>query len=250
MVRGVSESDPGGCEHFRALAKALDRIGDRWAFLVVRDLMSGPKRFTDLMERMAGVTPKTLTRRLRDLEADGVIDVDRQPGRREVWYRLTAAGAELQPALDELVLWGLRNGAEPLGADEPVHPEHVLHAVQLQLRHERVDVGSVRWGVHVPGTGNYTIIGDGSRWDLRSDNGSGTVAAVTITAGRSALARFLTTPPPREHESDDVEIAGTSRAIRTFLTAIEVFPPGRVSAASSRDEDAETDVGSDVAPLA
>jgi DNA-binding HxlR family transcriptional regulator len=64
-----------------------------WAstLLVVRDLTTGPQRFTDLIDRLAGITPKTLTQRLRDLEADGVVAADRVPGRREVWYRLTPA---------------------------------------------------------------------------------------------------------------------------------------------------------------
>jgi len=208
------------------LAKALERVGDRWTLLVVRDLLSGPKRFTDLMERLAGITPKTLTRRLRDLEADGLVEVDREAGRREVWYQLTPAGENLQPALDELLLWGLRNVAEPPGPDEPVHPEHLLRALQLQLQREGVDAGSVRWAVHVPGTANYILIGDGELWDLRSDEGAETTADVTITATRSALARFLTAPPLQEPRSEGVDISGKPSAIQAFLEAIEVFPPG------------------------
>ena len=208
------------------LAKALERVGDRWALLVVRDLMSGPKRFGDLMDRMADITPKTLTRRLRDLEADGLVEADREAGRREVWYHLTPAGEDLQPALEELLLWGLRNVAEPPGPEEPVHPEHVLRALQLQLQRDDVDAGSVRWTVHVPGTGNYTFTGDGGRWELRSEDGPETTADVSITATRSALARFLTTPPPRDPHTEGIEITGTASAIRTFFKAIDVFPPG------------------------
>ena len=208
------------------LAKALEHVGDRWTLLVVRDLLSGPKRFTDLMDRMAGITPKTLTRRLRDLEADGLVEADREAGRREVWYRLTPAGEDLQPALDELLLWGLRNVAEPPKPDEPVHPEHVLHALQLQLQRECVDAGTVRWTVHVPGTDSYTLIGHGRRWELRSDDHTETPGDVTVTATRSALARFLTAPPPRDPQAAGIEITGTASAIRTFLKAIEVFPPG------------------------
>ena len=208
------------------LAKALEHVGDRWTLLVVRDLLSGPKRFTDLMDRMAGITPKTLTRRLRDLEQDGLVEADREAGRREVWYRLTPAGEDLQPALDELLLWGLGNVAEPPQPEEPVHPEHVLHALQLQLQREDIDAGTVRWAVHVPGTGTYTLIGDGTRWDLRSDEDGETAADVTITATRTALARFLTSPPPRDPRTYGLDITGTASAIRTLLKAIEVFPQG------------------------
>jgi DNA-binding HxlR family transcriptional regulator len=223
----VSGSEPRTYGHFCMLAKALERVGDRWTLLVVRDLISGPKRFSDLMDRMAGITPKTLTRRLRELEADGLVEADREAGRREVWYRLTPAGEDLQPALEELLLWGLRNVAEPPRPDEPVHPEHVLRALQLQLQREGVDAGSVRWVVHVPGTGNYALIGDGTRWELHSDEDGGTAADVTITATRSALARFLTAPPPRDPHPEGVEIIGKAAAMRTFFKAIEVFPlPG------------------------
>jgi DNA-binding HxlR family transcriptional regulator len=165
----MSARDVRSYGHFCMLAKALERVGDRWTLLVVRDLLSGPKRFTDLMERMAGITPKTLTQRLRDLEADGLVEVDRLAGRREVWYRLSPSGEDLGPALEELLLWGLRHAAEPLRPDEPVHPEHVLHAVQLQLQREGVDAGSVRWAVHVPGTDTYILSSEGTRWDLRID---------------------------------------------------------------------------------
>src|SRR5205807_4830041 len=144
-MSGSEPRDAQSYGHFCKLAKALEHVGDRWALLVVRDLMLGPKRFTDLMDCMAGVTPKTLTRRLRDLEAAGLIEADREAGRREVWYRLTAAGKDLQPALDELLLWGLRHVSERPRPDEPVHPEHVLHALRLQLQREGVDVGRVRW---------------------------------------------------------------------------------------------------------
>jgi len=207
------------------LAKALDHVGDRWTLLVVRDLLLGPKRFTDLMDRMAGITPKTLTRRLRDLEADGLVAADREVGRREVWYRLTPAGQELQPVLDDLLLWGLRNLAERPRPDEPVHPEHALRALQLQLQHEGVDAGTVRWTIQIPGTGTYTLIGDTARWELRSDDGNETPADVAITATRSGLARFLTAPTPRDPHTEDLEITGTAPAIRAFLKAISVFPP-------------------------
>ena len=55
---------------------ALDRVGDRWTLLVIRDLLGGARRFTDLMDRLGGITPKTLSQRLRDLEDDGLVEDD------------------------------------------------------------------------------------------------------------------------------------------------------------------------------
>src|SRR5579859_3069636 len=61
---------------------------------------------TDLMDRLGGITPKTLSQRLRELEDAGIVAAAREPGRREVWYRLTPAGADLGPVLDALSRWG------------------------------------------------------------------------------------------------------------------------------------------------
>ena len=95
--------------HVCAVARALERVGERWNLLVIRDLITGPKRFTDLMDRLGGITPKTLSQRLRELDEAGILAADREPGRREVWYRLTPAGADLEPVIDSLNWWGLRH---------------------------------------------------------------------------------------------------------------------------------------------
>ena len=63
MTRNVRTYD-----HFCAVARALEQVGDRWSLLVIRDLLTGAKRFTDLMDRLGGITPKTLSQRLRELE--------------------------------------------------------------------------------------------------------------------------------------------------------------------------------------
>ena len=59
MTRNVRTYD-----HFCLVARALERVGDRWSLLVIRDLLTGAKRFTDLMGRLGGITPKTLSQRL------------------------------------------------------------------------------------------------------------------------------------------------------------------------------------------
>src|SRR6185437_2509506 len=124
MTRNVRTYD-----HFCLTARALERVGDRWSLLVVRDLLTGPKRFTDLMERLGGITPKTLTQRLRELEDAGIVAADREPGRREVWYSLTAAGGDLRPVLDALGRWGLQHAWRRPQAGEALHAEHLLRSV-------------------------------------------------------------------------------------------------------------------------
>lgn len=217
--------------HFCILAKALEVVGDRWALLVVRDLAWGPRRFTDLRERLVGITPKTLAQRLRDLEGAGIIEAEREAGRREVWYRLSPKGEELGPALDELVAWGLRHEARPPQPGEASHPEHLLWALRVQLEHEDVRVGSVQWVVHILDDGaTYLVSNEKGQW--KAQIGDAADPDVTITATRHALTRFLTTPPKlRTTDQPDLQIAGDRSAVRTFLKAIEVFPLGRARAA-------------------
>jgi DNA-binding HxlR family transcriptional regulator len=205
------------------LATALEHVGDRWTLLVVRDLVGGPRRFTDLSERLGGITPKTLSQRLRSLEADGLVEVDREPGRREVWYRLTDAGRDLVPALDELMLWGLRHDARPPEPGEPAHPEHLLWALKVQLEREGVHPGAVHWVVRFADDGSYVIRHDDGVWAVTP--GDADDAEVVVTTTRDAWARFLTAPPSaRSAGQADVQLAGTRRAVRTFMNSIAVFP--------------------------
>lgn len=93
-----------------AAAHALDLIGERWALLVVRELLLGPKRFTDLRKGLPSISPNVLTQRLNELEADSVIVRRRLPPPAASWvYELTDWGRELEPVMLQLVRWGVRS---------------------------------------------------------------------------------------------------------------------------------------------
>ena len=108
-----------------AVAHALDLVGERWALLVVRELLLGPKRFTDLQSGLPGASPDVLTQRLRELTEVGVLRRRRLAPPAASWvYELTEWGAELQPIVVRLARWssrspGLRHDA-PLGVDSLV----------------------------------------------------------------------------------------------------------------------------------
>lgn len=96
-----SYADPCG------ISRALDALGERWALLVVRELMLGPRRFGQLKEGLPDVSPNVLSQRLRELEADGVVQrVLLEPPASLPVYELTARGRELEPILVELGRWG------------------------------------------------------------------------------------------------------------------------------------------------
>jgi DNA-binding HxlR family transcriptional regulator len=106
-------------DHYCPVAHALDLVGDRWALLVVRELMPGPKRYTDLVEHLPGIGTNILASRLRDLEAGGVVEKRTlPPPAASRVYELTDYGQELRPVLRELALWGARSLGPPTGEDE------------------------------------------------------------------------------------------------------------------------------------
>ena len=111
-----------GYQQYCALARTLDAIGDRWSLLIVRELRAGPRRFTDLVEGLPGISRKLLTDRLRDLEGDDVIRRRELPPpvARQV-YELTDDGRDLASALGPLIAWGARRIGER-GPSEFFHP--------------------------------------------------------------------------------------------------------------------------------
>lgn len=99
-----------------ALDEALRRVGDRWTLLVVEALLAGPQRFGSLETAIDGLAPNILSKRLKALEAEGVITAapySHRPYR--VAYALTASGAELAGALRLLAQWGADRSAGGVG---------------------------------------------------------------------------------------------------------------------------------------
>ncbi len=109
-----------------AAAHALDLVGERWALLVVRELLLGPKRFTDLRAGIVHASPNVLAQRLRELERAGVVRRRKLPppaGSRV--YELTEWGKDLEPVVTALGRWGARSPALPREAGMSVD-SHVL----------------------------------------------------------------------------------------------------------------------------
>ncbi|HYY44724.1 MAG TPA: helix-turn-helix domain-containing protein [Actinomycetota bacterium] len=113
-------------EHESPLAAALDRVGDRWSFLLVEALLEGPRRFGELAAAVPGIASNVLSQRLKQLEGAGVIvtrPYSKRPLRLE--YRLTAPGRELAGVLRLLAHWAARH--------EPTEtPRHVVCGTPLE----------------------------------------------------------------------------------------------------------------------
>lgn len=104
------------------LAGALDLVGERWTLLIVRELMSGPKRYTDLADGLPGIGTSLLARRLEKLEGSGVIEHRRlPPPAAATVYELAPAGDELAAALGPLIGWGLRHAVPETPGDQQIN---------------------------------------------------------------------------------------------------------------------------------
>lgn len=201
-----------------ALARALDVVGERWSLLVIRDLVGGPRRFTDLLDRLGGITPKLLTSRLRQLESAGLIEVDRKEGRREVWYRLTGVGRDLEPALEALTRWGIRHARrEPLPGDA-VHPEHLVKGFTIALNDNGIRPSSpVVWAIHFP-EADHTIEFNGTVWELGSENSEPDVVLGTTLRD---FAQLLMSANPLDSLPAALDVTAEADQLQQFVAAFE-----------------------------
>ncbi|MFF7439620.1 winged helix-turn-helix transcriptional regulator [Streptomyces sp. NPDC008122] len=101
-----------------AAARALDLVGDRWTLLVVRELLAGPRRYTDLHADLPGVSTDMLAGRLKDMEGAELVTRRRLPPPASAYvYELTPRGRELLPVLRTLAAWGAPELGEPRPTD-------------------------------------------------------------------------------------------------------------------------------------
>src|ERR687897_1818629 len=169
-----------------AAAHALDLVGERWALLVVRELLLGPKRFTDLRAGIPKASPNVLAQRLRELERAGVVRRRKlPPPAASRVYELTEWGLELEPAVISLGRWGARSPSKPrdaaLGVDslvlsfrtmfDPRAADSFTASYELRLGEDRFRA--------VVAEGRFKIArGDDDRPDATIETNSATLAAL------------------------------------------------------------------------
>jgi len=121
------------------VAHALELVGERWALLVVRELLNGPKRYTDLAEALPGIGTNILAARLKDLEQAGVVQKRRLPPPAAVKvYELTPYGEELREPMYALARWGARTLGPPT-ANDSLSPGWLVNAVRATFDRGRAE---------------------------------------------------------------------------------------------------------------
>ncbi len=190
------------------IARALDAVGDRWALLVVRELLLGPKRFTDLRTGLPKVSPDVLAQRLRELEAAGVLRRDTlpPPAASQV-YELTERGRELRTVILELGRWGSGQPAN----DGPLGPDAAVIALMTMFRGDLEGTFELRLDGQV-----FALSAAGGRLDAM--RGPATEPTAVIEGVPGTLASVLW------HGADARQLTVTGDA-RRFLRAFT--PPER-----------------------
>jgi len=112
------------------LARALELVGERWALLIVRDLLVGPRRFTDLLRGLPRIPTNILTARLQELEEAGIVQRRAQPRPASgVVYELTDYGRELEDVVLRLARWGAQSLGQPRPG-EIITPDSMIMALR------------------------------------------------------------------------------------------------------------------------
>ena len=172
-------------QQYCALARALDVAGDRWTLLIVRELAPGPRRFTDLVDGLPGISRKLLTERLRALEGDGIV-ARRElepPAARQV-YELTDDGRDLAHAMAPLIAWGASRLGERKPTDSFRARWPAVGMVGLADREAAKGVGETYQYVVGRSAFHFTV-DDGS---IRLHDGWAQDPAVTLTTDEETWA--------------------------------------------------------------
>lgn len=208
MIAWYSSDMAKRYEQYCPMAHALDLVGDRWSLLVLRELMHGPKRYTDLVDGLPGIGTNILAARLRDLEkADIVARRTLPPPAASKVYELTDYGRELRPAMRELALWGARSLGPPT-PESGLFEGWVANAMDIVLAHL---APTGRFEFRVDGEVASLVDGEVQRGPVadpdvvvEADPASiydmfvnRRLDQVTVTGDRDLLERLVAVAPPR-----------------------------------------------------
>ena len=159
-------------EQYCPVAHAMSLVGERWALLVVRELLKGPRRYTDLAGGLPGIGTNVLATRLRELEAAGVVGRRKlPPPAASTVYELTEYGAQLEEVLHAMARWGARSLGLPRTRDE-LDPDWALNAFPALLYPERAREATAVYVVRI-GDDVFTVrLDDGCLHVARGAHGA------------------------------------------------------------------------------
>jgi DNA-binding HxlR family transcriptional regulator len=205
-----------GYGQFCPVAKAAEVLAERWTLLVVRELLAGSRRFSELRRGIPLISPTMLSRRLRELEDAGII-TQISPSRS---YAVTPAGLELGPIIERLGVWGHRWATAELRRED-TEPTYLMWAAHRCLRTEGLSAGRTVIAFELidapAGRRRWWLVAQGQEVDLCLTN-PGLVEDVAVTVATQTLARVCLghLSPEAALASGAVKLTGTPALARTF----------------------------------
>ncbi len=224
-------SDKNGYGQFCPVAKAAEIVAERWTPLVLRELLLGSHRFSDLQHGVPLMSPSLLSRRLKELESYGIIRRTRPDSGRGWNYELTPAGKELWPVIDSLGRWGYRWATRELKRED-LDPALLMWDVHRRVDRDRFPKG--RGVVHfhftdVPaGKRDWWLVFDPNDVDLcLSDPGHDVDLMVTADIETMTRVWLGQQPMDRALRQGSLTLEGKRATVRTFRDwfALSLFAP-------------------------
>jgi DNA-binding HxlR family transcriptional regulator len=198
-----------------AAAHALDLVGERWALLVVRELLLGPKRFTDLKAGLPGASPNVISQRLRDLEG---VDIVRRrklpPPAASRVYELTEWGEELEPVIVTLGRWGARSPTKP--RDAALGVDSLVLSMRTMFDPRAAEGLGASYELRF-GEDRFRAVVDDGRFEI--SRGSANDPDATVEADSDTMAGLLYAGRPLAEalESGNLKVEGDRAAFERFL---------------------------------
>ena len=211
-------------DQYCPVARALEFVGERWTLLVARELLLGPRRFTDLMTGLPGISANVLAGRLKDLEEEGMVARRTlPPPAASAVYELTPEAAGLVSVLAAMAEWGMTMLGEPRSHDE-VRGEWIVLGLAVTAPAPDVADGTT-YELHIDGEVLHVQVRDGN---LQPHHGPADDPDAVLTVDATALADLSA----GRLDIDDalaagrVTVDGNKDAARRLLTSFSGLPNG------------------------
>ena len=221
-------------QQYCALARAVDVVGNRWTLLIIRELRPGPRRFTDLVDGLPGISRKLLSERLRELEREGIITRKElpPPAARQV-YELTEDGRDLAVAMSPLITWGVRRLGE-LTPDQAFQARWSAVGMASAANREAAKGITDTYQYVVGDTAFHFIVDDGS---IEVRDGRAEDPAVVVTTDEETWADIASGKRRTSAAiaRGDLTISGHPHAVkrlRQIFSRRQIFRHAREGAAS------------------
>jgi DNA-binding HxlR family transcriptional regulator len=216
-------------DQYCGLARALDVLGERWTLLIVRNLLLGPQRYSELLRGLPGITTNLLAKRLQEMEAEGLIERAGIAGSDATSaYRLTPLGQSLEPAIHALGRWGWQRMGKPSARDR-----RSIDWLLVALRRRYRGGVTLSAELEVDGAPYHIVLRE-----ERAEIGRGGVPGADLRVRGKALdlARLFLEGLPKGEAPAGIEVVGAARQLRALVDAFTRGDPPSVSLRAAGEE--------------